>query len=113
MSITAPQIQVKAASEERNIAVSFAGRLDTGEVLTGTPLVVEVTSTDLTISNKAVSTASLTIDGDTVPTAEAVQFKVTGGTAGTSYKIKITADTDSSPAQKLIGIVKLKVIADS
>ena len=110
----APQIHEKKVSAARNIAVSFSGKLDVGELLTGTPTIVEVTTTDLTLSDKVVSTAILTINGVSVPINEAVQFHVeAGGTAGTQYKILITVGTDSTPAQTLVGVVLVDVVADS
>jgi len=108
----APQIHTKTVSEERNIAFAFDDVVDSGELLTGTPTIVEVTTTDLTITNKVVSTAELTIDGIATPTGEAVQCHITGGTADTTYEILITVSTDSTPAQELNGKFVLKVIAD-
>ena len=91
----------------RNVAVSFAGKLDTGELVTGTPTVVEVDTTDLTLGNKAVSTTELTISGETVPIGEAVQLSITGHLLATgSYTILITATTDATPAQVLpLGVI--------
>lgn len=109
---TANQVQCKTASEVRNVAVSFSGKLDSGELLTGTPTVVEVTTSALTLDNKVVSTAILTINSVSVPVGEAVQFRVSGGTAGATYQIRINCDTDASPAQTLYGDVILEVIAD-
>ena len=110
---TAPQRQSKTASEVRNVAVSFANVLDSGELLTGTPTVVEVTTSDLTLGSKAVNTAILTINGISTPVGEAVQFNVSGGTAEVEYTIKITCSTDSSPAQTVIGSLIIPVKADS
>jgi len=110
---TAKQIQCKTASEVRVAAVSFQGKLDSGELLTGTPTVVEVTTSDLTLGDKAVSTTALTIDGTSNAIGEAVVFSITGGTAGTAYTIKVTCGTDSTPAQTLITNVTLEVTADS
>lgn len=109
---TASQIQSKSASEIRNFAVSFAGKLDSGELLSGTPTIAEVTTTDLTIENKVVSTTSLTINGESVAASHAVQFKVAGGTAGARYTIKITVVTNASPVQTLIENVVFDCVAD-
>lgn len=109
----ATQRQEKTASETRNVAVSFSGKLDSSELLTGTPTIVEVTTSALTLTNKVVSTASLTINGLTVITGEAIQFTVAGGTAGNAYTIKISCGTDSTPAQTLYGSLIIDVIADS
>lgn len=105
--------QEKTVSEIRNIAVSFSGKLDTGELCTGTPTITEVTSSDLTLGSKAVSTAALTINGVSTPIGEAVQCSVSGGTANTTYEIKIAVGTDATPAQTLYGTIKLKVVADT
>lgn len=109
---TAPQIQCKTVSEIRNGAVSFVGKLDSGELLTGTPTVVEVTTSDLTISNVAVNTAALTINGLSVAIGQAVQFKVVGGIADTVYTLRTTAITDATPSQTLITNLRLLCLAD-
>ena len=77
-------------------AVSFANYLDAGEALTGTPTVVEVTTTDLTIDDEAVSSAALTILGESVSAAEAVQFTMSGQQASTLYTLRVTATTTAS-----------------
>ena len=112
MSNIAPQRHTKCVSEAVNVKVDMRGLLDTGELLTGTPTVVEVTTTDLTLENKIINTTSLTINGDTVAAGQAVQFRISGGTAGSTYTIRITVGTDSSPAQTRMQKLKIKVIAD-
>lgn len=102
------QIQSKTVSETRNVAVSFAGVLDDGELLTGTPT---VSATGVTVSGAAVTSAAMTILGESVPAGEAVKFAVTGGTAG-RYVIAVTCATNSTPAQSLRGSVTLDVVAD-
>ena len=94
--------------EVRNVSVSFAGRLDDSELLTGTPTVVEVTTSILTLDNKIVSTAILTINKISVPVGEAVQFNVLASATGT-YQVKITVGTDATPAQTLIETVEIVV----
>lgn len=108
MSSVVPERRTKTEDEVRNVAVDFTQELDSGELLAGTPTITESTG-DLTISNKAVSTSSLTINGSTVATGGAVQFKVSGGTAGTTYTINIQCSTDSSPAQTVEADVELEV----
>ena len=114
---TAPQRQEKTVSEVRNIAVSFSGKLDDGELLTGTPNLAisspSVSPEDMTLSNPIVNTSILTINGVSVPIGEAVQFKVTGGTVANSpYTIQINCGTDASVAQTLYGSVILTIISD-
>lgn len=110
MAGTANQVHLKAVSEVRNVAVSFANMLDDGELLTGTPT---ITCTGLTFSNQAVNTAALTIDGVEVAIGQAVQFKVVGGTALTQYTIQVQCGTTSTPAQTLRLLCLLDVQADA
>ena len=101
---TAPQRQAASVGATRNIAVSFSGQLDSGELLTGTPTITEDTTSDLTISNKVVSTAILEINGISVPIGEAVQCSVLGFvSANFPYTLNITVSTDATPAQVLPG----------
>lgn len=102
----------KRVSEVRNVSVSFAGMLDSGESLVGTPTIVEVTTTDLTLTNKVVSNKTMMINEVNVAAGEAVQFSVAGGSAGKHYRIFVSCDTDSVPAQTLGGEITLGVIAD-
>jgi len=104
---------VTAVGETNLFAVSFAGVLDSGESLTGTPTVAEQTTSDLTITDLAdganqatVNTAALTIHGTTVAIGDALQFKVSGQkTTGSPYTLKLTVSTDSSPAQTKVKYV--------
>jgi len=105
---TAPQVNRKTVAEVRNCAVSFANKLDPGELLTGTPTVTS-TPSGPTISGAAVNTAAKTINGVSVPIGMAVQFKVTGGTVDTDYILKAACGTTSSPAQTLEGFMQLEV----
>lgn len=86
-------------------AVSFDKWLDSGE-LVASVTVTEVTSTDLTITNKAVSTAALTINGKSVAIGRAATFSLSGQSASASntdgtglYRIRVTPTTDSTPAR--------------
>ena len=83
-------------------AYSYAGNLRSGETLTGTPLVVEQTTSELTITNKAINDAEVVINHKTVAIGQAVTFLVTGQLLATrQYTILITATTDSTPARVL------------
>lgn len=112
MPNTAPQRHTKSVSELRNVAIDCRGLLDTGELLTGTPTIVEVTTTDLTLSSKAVNGSSLTINGEVCIAGQALTFRVAGGVAGSSYVIRATVGTTSTPAQTLVIAVRLTVEAD-
>jgi len=108
---TAPQIQTKRVSETRNVAVSFSGLLDSSEVLTGTPTVTEVTTNDLTLSNKVLNASAVIINGESVPANEAILFSVLGGIPK-YYTIQLSCSTDATPAQVLYDNIILDVIAD-
>jgi len=86
------------------VRVNFADMLEAGAALTGTPTVAEVTTSDLTLDNKAVTTADYVSDktGKTVSSGDAVTFTVAGGSDGTTYTIRITVSTNSSPVETLV-----------
>lgn len=107
-----PQRHKKTVSEVRNVAVDMKGKLDTGELLTGTPTVVEEVTTALTLSSKVVNTTQLVINGRTVAIGEAVQFRVSGGLANQTYSIRVTVTTTSTPAQTLVENLHLSVVED-
>lgn len=108
---TAPDIRSVAVGATRNCAISYVNVLDTSEVLTGTPTVVEVTTTDLTITNKVVNTSTLTIDKQTCTAGQAVQFRVSGQLAAHSpYTIKVTVSSDQS--QTFVNWYKFTADAD-
>lgn len=109
---TAPQRYIKHVSELVNAAVDMRGLLDTGELLTGTPTVVEVTTTDLTLTSKAINSSAVVVNGESCAAGQAVTFRVAGGVAGSQYTIRITASTNATPAQTRIVKVRLGVIAD-
>lgn len=109
MSCTANQLPCKTANETRLAAVSFVDALDSGELLTGTPTVTEVSTSDLTIDNEQTNTAAITVDGVSVAVGQAVQFTVAGGTVDTLYRIEVQCGTDATPAQTLECVVSLAV----
>ena len=80
--------------------------LEASETLTGTPTVT-VSPTGPTLGSKIVNVAAIDVNGDTVAIGEAVQFTVTGGTAGVRYTI--TASCGTSSSQTLVGTAILVV----
>lgn len=110
---TAPQRPQVPVGATRNHKVSFVGQLDSGELLTGTPLAVEVTTSDLTITNKAVNSAALTINNKTVAIGQAVTFTASGQLVASSpYTVKITATTDATAAQTLVAYAVFDAVTD-
>lgn len=104
---TAPEQPVTAAGETNLHSVSFDGVLDSGELIASVTSVEEETTSDLTITDKVVSTAALTINNVSVITGRAIQFKVVGQTVATGrYTLEMIVVTDSSPAQTKVKFVK-------
>lgn len=97
---TAPQRPTILVGEIRGVSVNFTGKLDQGELLTGTP-VITPDPADLTCSSPRVSTTALAINGRTVAIGKAVQFTITGGTADTEYTVTVTVLT--TMGQTLMG----------
>ncbi len=108
MPVTLQERYTISSGDTEMVSVGYKN-LDSGELLTGTPTIVEVTSTDLTLGNKAVSTAALTIKGESFATGEAVQFSVSGQSAGTVYRIRITVGTDATVARTFVRDILLEV----
>jgi hypothetical protein len=109
---TAKQRPIKTVSEVRLGSVNFTDDLDSGELLTGTPTVTELSSLSLTLANKSLSSATMTILGETAASSAVVQFTWAAGTTGNGM-ISIKVATDSTPAQTLMGFLPLRVIADT
>lgn len=105
------QVNFLLVGETRNAAVSFDAWLGLYETLVGTPTVTGYPS-GLTITNAQVNTQVVEVNGLDVPVGNAVLFTVTGGTSCTDYIITVTVTTNSSPAQTLIGKVRLQVYAE-
>lgn len=112
MTTTTPRRHELIVGEIRLVSVDMRGKLDEGELLDGVPAIIEMDTTDLSISNQGVSTEELVINKLSVPIGQAIQFKVSGAVAGTKYRIKITVSTDSDPAQTLIVYVGLSGVAE-
>jgi hypothetical protein len=110
---TASQRPVAVPDETNLCSVSLVGILDSGELVASVTSVTEQTTTDLTISNTAVSTGELTINNKAVATGKAIQFKVIGQlVANSPYTLTIKVVTDSTPAQTKIKYVKFDVATE-
>ena len=95
MPITLQGLPKLSVGDTDIAAIDLTDYLDSGETFTGTPTVVEITTTDLTITNKQVNTAALTLNGRTVAIGAAIQFKISGQLAARSYTIQVTGSTTS------------------
>lgn len=94
MPIKLEQRPVISVGETEVVSIDYTEYLDADELLAGTPTVVEVTTTDLTLTNKVVNTAAVRILERDVAIGKAVQFKISGQEINTQYSIRVTATTD-------------------
>ena len=110
MTTTAPQQRELIAGEAANVAIDFRGKLDTGETITGSVSVSEVTTDQLAITSAQANGTSVSINGEAVGAGLAVQCRVdtAGATPGT-YTLEASAAT--SAGQLRIGRTKLQVVA--
>lgn len=78
--------------------VDFTEDLEvSGRTLSGTPTITVVESGGPTLTNKAVGSADVTLtDGTTLTANKFVTYQATGGTAGTTYTVKILVSTTQS-----------------
>lgn len=104
----ADEIRTKRAGETRNAAVSFAGLLDSDELLSGTPT-TSVSPSGPTITGHAVSTTELTISGEATPIGQAVEMAIAGGTAGVVYAVTVTVPSTTKGQASLERTVYLEV----
>ena len=105
MVLTIDHTYTISVGDTEVIDVDFTQQLRSGESLTGTPTVVELTTTDLSLGSKAVNSATFenARNGKTVAVGAGVQFSISGGTAANSaYTISVTCSTDGSPARTLV-----------
>lgn len=108
--VTAPQRHKITAGETRNIAIDCRGKLDSGETMTGTPIIT-ISPSGPTLSNKAVNGSTITVNGASCTAGQALQCKVTGCTANTEYTISASCGTTSSPAQTIQVICLLDCVS--
>ena len=73
MTGIAKEIPRAGSAEAQNGGADFTLQLDSAELLTGTPTVVEQVTTDLTISSESINSAAVEINGDTVAIGRDVQ----------------------------------------
>lgn len=109
--MTVVNLHSKGAGEARTVIVDFGDKLTSDELLLTADTVVELETADLTLSDLAITTVDHEFGGRIVKKSEGVQFTVSGGTAGTNYRIRITATTDAAVLQTVIATIGLAVYA--
>ena len=112
MPITLKQRATISAGATRLLRINATDDLDDGASLTGTPTILEVTTTALTLGSKTVNAATYTdaVTGETVAVGKGLQCTVAGGVAGTEYRIRATCSTNSTPAETLVYDVILSFV---
>ena len=110
MTIELPQQHRASVGATEVCYVDFTSILYSSESLTGTPTVVEIGTSDLTMASTDCYVTSATYvddEGTTVAAAKAVTFSLTGGTVANSpYSLTVTAATNSTPARVLLYKIK-------
>lgn len=102
MTFTLVGIPVVSAGDVDTGAVNLTRWLDAGETISGTPTVAEQTTAHLTIGSVAANVAAIVVKGKTAAIGKAVQFSVSGQTAGTTYSLLVTWSTTASRTKKVI-----------
>lgn len=109
MAVLIETVREKAAGGTRDVKVSFANCLDPSDTIASI-VVAEVTTSALTISGAAVNSERIVVEDKPVRIGAAALFRVAGGTADTTYKIRITATTTAG--EIIIKVVQLLVRSD-
>lgn len=108
----ATEINQKTPDDETIVSIDCKGVLDDGELLDSITSVIELITSDLTISATAINILPLIINGRVVPVGEALQCLIADGVAGETYKVTAKVVTNSIPAQKRNITFKIKVVDD-
>lgn len=90
MSVIAAEIHCKTIGEIRKYDMDFADDLSTGDSLTGTPTVVEESTSDLTIDQETIS-------------GTVAQCRVAGGVDGVEYLLRYTVTTTNGDTLETLG----------
>lgn len=112
MPNTAPQRHSKTVSEGRNAFADFKLLLTPPELLTGVPVVTEIGTSDLIISNVAINSAVIVVNNSPCNPGQAVVLSLAGGVVGMFYTIQIKVVTDAAAPQTFVATIKLGVAGD-
>jgi hypothetical protein len=95
-TLTAQPQLTKTPTDLLPIVASFVGELTSGDLLTGTPSVA-VSPSGPTLSAASVNASAILMDIEDnkhyAQPGQAVQFTMSGGTAGTTYTVAVTCST--------------------
>ena len=106
------QIVAGSPAKTETVSVSFLGKLEAGELLTGTPTVLEETTADLQLSSKVVNTTVLVINGVSHIAGQAITFSVNpiNAVVGRRYNINLYCATNSTPARNPPAKVRIDAV---
>ena len=113
MYLDCPEFPALVAGESVLGGVSYDAILSSSEALTGTPTVVELTTSHLTISSVAKNAAAVVISGSTVAANRAVMFLVAGMQVANTYRLRVTGVVNSTPNQTRIRFARFLCTASS
>lgn len=82
----------KAASDRKRYQIDYSDWLDTGE---------QIVSVNFTVDNNVNSPILVVNDIQVLPTGLGVQYYVSGGVDGVTYRILANATTTTGPQEKL------------
>lgn len=82
----------KAATDRKRYQIDYSDWLDTGEMLT---------SVAFTVDSNSVTSPLIVNDIQVLPTGLGVQYYVSGGLDGVTYRILADATTTTGPQEKL------------
>ena len=91
----AAEIHTKTPNGVRFLDMDFADDIATGDTLTGTPTIVEITTTDLTLDTKTFS-------------GTVCQAKCSGGTDGENYVIRYQIGTTNGETLEAFGRLEVR-----
>jgi hypothetical protein len=116
MTLKIPTTVTLSAGSTDRVTLDCTPDLD-GSELVASATVAEVSTSALTIANLAgtpnvatVNAATVVVLKETVAIGKAIQFMVSGGTAGAAYLVLVTLTTDSTPARVLTRDIEIAVV---
>jgi len=110
MSVTAIDVLEKQPAESIKYAIDFTNLLRDGETLSTLTSILEVGTSALTLTEKAINTVALTKrSGNVMAIGKGVEVRVAGGADGVTYRIEAIAVTSSGNTR--VGDVLVKVAA--
>jgi len=112
-AIVAPQQPAFAPGAKRVPSLSFAGQLAEGTTLIGTPIVQNLDLLDaFTIADEQLNAAPVEVEGVLDPAGVVVHWsaEVDQAPPGSVQGFLVTVSTSSSPAERLQGVLYVRVL---